>query len=250
MISIEHLRKSFAAGTANTVTALDDVTLQIPRGEFVVLLGANGSGKSTLLNAVAGTVIADSGSIHLDGQDVTRLPEHRRSRWVSRIFQNPLSGTAPELTMLENFRLAALRTHRFGLRIGTGSTFRKKVQADVATLGLQLENKLDQKMGTFSGGQRQALSLLMAVADEAKVILLDEPTAALDPRTATLVMELADRLIRQHQLTAILITHQLKDAVRYGDRTLLMSAGKITRDLRQEDRKSLTINHLLDWFEV
>lgn len=250
MISIEHLRKSFAVGTANAVTALDDISLHIPRGEFVVLLGANGSGKSTLLNAVAGTVIADSGIIRLDGQDVTRLPEHRRSRWVSRIFQNPLSGTAPELTLLENFRLAALRTHRFGLRIGTGAAFRRKVQEDVAALGLQLENKLDQKMGTFSGGQRQALSLLMAVADEAKIILLDEPTAALDPRTATLVMELADRLIREHQLTAILITHQLKDAVRYGDRTLLMSAGKITRDLPREDRKSLTINNLLDWFEV
>ena len=250
MIDIQRLHKTFSAGNANAVVALHDVSLHIPRGEFVVLLGANGSGKSTLLNCIAGMVTADSGNILLDGQDVTRLPEFKRSRWVSRIFQNPSSGTSPDLTLLENYRLAALRTRHFGLRIGTTAEFRRTVQEHVASLGLQLEDKLDQKMGTFSGGQRQALSLLMAVADQAKVILLDEPTAALDPRTANLVMELADKLIRQHELTAILITHQLKDALRYGDRILLLSDGKIGRDLRGEERKSLHINDLLHWFEV
>lgn len=250
MIRIEHLHKTFSVGTANAVVALNDVSLEIPSGQFVVLLGSNGSGKSTLLNSIAGSAIADSGKIEIDKVNLTRLAEHRRSRWISRIFQNPLAGTSPDLTLLENYRLATLRTQRFGFRIGTNAAFRKKVQDEVATLGLQLEDKLDQKMGTLSGGQRQALSLLMAVADKAKVILLDEPTAALDPRTAVLVMELANRLIREHGLTAILITHQLNDALRYGDRVLLMSEGRITQDLQGESRKSLHIKDLIRWFEV
>jgi len=229
---------------------LKDVELTFSRGEFTVVLGSNGSGKSTLLNLIAGTVRPDYGKIMLEDSEVTFLPEHRRSRWISRIFQDPLKGTAPDLSLLENLRLASLRTGKKRLVIGTGSDFRRKAAEKVATLGLGLEEKLDQPMGTFSGGQRQALSLLMAVMSEAKILLLDEPTAALDPRTATVVMELANRLIRQYGLTALLITHQLKDAITYGNRVVLLSEGSVVADRTGESRKSLQVNDLLKWFGV
>lgn len=250
MIRLQHIGKTFSKGTAAEVVALKDINLTFEKGGYTVLLGANGSGKSTLLNTIAGTVLPDHGTIELNGTDVTGIPDYRRSRWISRIFQDPLKGTAPELTLLENLRLAGLRTGKKRFTIGTDSAFRKTASEHVASLGLGLEKKLDQAMGTLSGGQRQAISLLMAVMDEATILLLDEPTAALDPKTAKVVMELADRLIRQFGLTALLITHQLKDAVSYGDRVIVLSEGMVAADVSGESRKSLQVSDLLKWFGV
>lgn len=250
MIKIRDLRKTFAAGTLAEVRALDGINLDIAAGEFVVVLGANGSGKSTLLNAMAGTLTVDSGTIALDGTEVTTLPDHERCRWVARIFQNPLHGTAPDLTVLENFRLASLRTRKKGFRIGTGEDFKKRVRETISTLDMGLEKYIHEPMGILSGGQRQALALLMATFDSTKVLLLDEPTAALDPRTASLVMRLAERLIREHGWSAMMVTHELPDALRFGDRLLFMEAGKIRHDYSGKTHNELTINDLLKWFEV
>lgn len=250
MIELQDIRKSFGKGTPAEVKALDGVDLHVRKGEYVVLLGSNGSGKSTLMNVIAGSVLPDTGKILINGTDVSSIPDHARSRWVARIFQQPTAGTAPSLTILENFRLASLRTVPKGFRIGTDKAFRTTIRKKVETLGLGLEDKLDQEMGTLSGGQRQALTLLMAVMDRTEVLLMDEPTAALDPKTSVRIMELADKLIRQHDLTAILITHHLKDALMYGDRLIMMNEGRIQKDVQEQDRKELDANRLLEWFGV
>jgi len=183
MIRLEHIRCSFPSGQGERTLALDGIELIVPEAQFVTVIGTNGSGKSTLLNCIAGTVQPESGRVQFDGTDVTDLADHQRSRWVARIFQNPLAGTAPELSLLENFRLAALRTQPKGFRIGTDQAFRKKVEQAVEEIGLGLERKLDQPMGTFSGGQRQALTLVMAVMDRSSILLLDEPTNDIDVNT-------------------------------------------------------------------
>jgi len=244
MISLTHISVSFGA----SVLALDDLSLTIPSGQYVVVVGPNGSGKTTLLNVIAGALLPRSGAVFFEDRDVTRLVEHRRSRWVARVFQNPLSGTAPELSILENFRLASLRTSHAGLRIGVNAAFRGLVRDRIATLGMGLENKVDQLMGTLSGGQRQALTLLMSVMDKTDVLLLDEPTAALDPRSSELVLRTADALISQYRLTALLITHNLKDAHTYGSRLIQMSSGRIVRDLSSDVKAALDLPSLFSWF--
>ncbi|MEO5583089.1 MAG: ATP-binding cassette domain-containing protein, partial [Saprospiraceae bacterium] len=181
MISLQHIKKVFNSGKDNEVTALDDVSLQINKNEFVVIIGSNGSGKTTLLNIIEGAEIPTEGTVEINGKDVTQLPEYKRSQWIARVFQNPHNGTAPDLTILDNFRLAALRTRAKKLSIGTTTAFKKQVQEKIAGLGMGLENKINQLMGSLSGGQRQALTLLMSVMDETDILLLDEPTAALDP---------------------------------------------------------------------
>ncbi len=248
MIEIKDISYSFQKGNANETKALSDINLSIKSGQFVILIGSNGSGKSTLLNSLAGTIFPDGGKIIFDGADVTQLPEHKRCKWIARIFQNPLLGTAPDLSVLENFRLASLRTHSKGLHIGTGNKFREEVAKHVSALGLDLEKKLDQTVGTLSGGQRQAMTLSMAVMDEAQVLLMDEPTAALDPKTAELFMSLAKRVIEERKLTCILITHHLKDAINYGNRLIQMSEGKIMRDIQADKKEKLTQNELFAWF--
>lgn len=250
MIRIESLRCSFPSGQGERLHALDGIDLLVPAGQFVTVIGTNGSGKSTLLNAIAGAVRPDSGRVFFDGTDVTKLPDFARSRWVARIFQNPLAGTAPDLSLLENFRLAALRTAKKSFRIGTTKAFRDQVEAAVQEIGLGLERKLDQPMGTFSGGQRQALTLVMAVMDRSSILLLDEPTAALDPRTAALVMELADRLVCKYKLTALMVTHNLKDAVQYGERLIHLAEGRVRHDLSGTERSGISPATLLDWFEA
>jgi putative ABC transport system ATP-binding protein len=248
MIDLNNVHKTFNRGKANQVDAVKNINLEVNQKEFLVIVGSNGSGKTTLLNLVAGSVLPGSGSIYIDGNDVTRLPDYRRSQWIARVFQNPLSGTASDLSILDNFRLAAIRTKAKGLSIGVDEQFRKFVKGKIATLGMGLENKIEQPMGTLSGGQRQALTLLMSVMDSCKVLLLDEPTAALDPRSAEVVMLTADKLIKDFELTAILITHNLKDAFNYGNRIIQMAEGKILKDLDKQQKSALKQNDLFDWF--
>ena len=248
MIEFKSVNKTFNKGQPSEVVALKDINLVINKGEFVVIVGSNGSGKTTMLNALAGAEICSSGQIFIGGVDVTRLPEYKRSKWVARVFQNPMSGTAPELSILDNFRLAAIRTTAKTLRVGVNEAFRKEVKDRIATLGMGLENKVDQPMGALSGGQRQALTLLMSVMDKTDILLLDEPTAALDPRAADLVMQTADKLIKEYQLTALLITHQIKDAKTYGNRLLQMHMGVVERDLNSTAKDALTVQEMFGWF--
>ena len=248
MIEINSLHKIFNKGKANEVKAVNGIDLSIPDGEFLVIVGSNGSGKTTLLNLVAGSVLPTSGTVRINGDDVSNLPDYARSRWIARVFQNPLSGTASELSILDNFRLAAIRTRIKGLGVGITDEFKNKVKASIATLGMGLENKIMQPMGTLSGGQRQALTLLMSVMDSCRVLLLDEPTAALDPRSADVVMRTADELIKDYRLTAILITHNLKDAFTYGNRIILMGEGHIRKDLDTKNKQNLKQSDLFDWF--
>jgi putative ABC transport system ATP-binding protein len=248
MIRIEQLSCTFHKETPLEVQALKPVTLNIPKGENVIIIGTNGSGKSTLLNLIAGTIKADTGKIMLEETNLTALPDYRRSKLIARVFQDPLKGTAADLSILENFRLAALRTGTRGLSIGTTASFRELVKEEVSRLQLGLENNLDRKMGTLSGGQRQALTLLMAVMSPCQLLLMDEPTSALDPRTAAMVMEIAEQLIKQHQLTTIHITHQLKDALHYGNRLIMMREGSVAKDISAAEKQQLSTGQLYDWF--
>ncbi|HTA82347.1 MAG TPA: ATP-binding cassette domain-containing protein [Bacteroidia bacterium] len=248
MIELKNIHKVFNKGEANEVIALTNVSLTVQKGEFLVIVGSNGSGKTTLLNIISGAEISTSGTVSINNTDVTRYPEYRRSKWIARVFQNPLSGTAPNLTILDNFRLAALRTTSKKLHIGITDAFRKQVQDKIATLGMGLENKVDQPMGTLSGGQRQALTLLMGVMDSTEILLLDEPTAALDPRSAATVLQTADSLIKQYGLTAVLITHNLKDAHQYGNRLIQMGEGKIIKDLNSTSKSAIELPEMFSWF--
>ena len=248
MIQISSITKIFNAGTSNELVALRDITLNISKGDYVVIVGANGSGKSTLLNAIAGSFIVDQGSIKIDGIEVKRKHDFERSKWIARIFQNPLSGTAPDLSILDNFRLAAIRTKSKLLKVGINEDFIKKIKEKIAILGMGLEDKLDQPMGTLSGGQRQALTLIMAIVDDAEIILLDEPVAALDPKSSETLMSSADKIISEFNLTAILVTHQLKDAHRYGNRVIQMMEGQIFKDLNAKEKAELSLNNLFEWF--
>ena len=248
MIGINNIHKVFNKGKANQVNAVNGIDLQINDGEFVVIVGSNGSGKTTLLNLVSGSVMPTSGTISIDGHDVTNMPDYKRSEWIARVFQNPLSGTASDLSILDNFRLAAIRTKPKGLSIGVDDAFKKQVKEKIASLGMGLENKIAQPMGTLSGGQRQALTLLMSIMDSCKVLLLDEPTAALDPRSAEVVMKTADKLIKDFKLTSILITHNLKDAYNYGTRIIQMDEGTILHDLGTDKKAKLKQSDLFDWF--
>ncbi|RYU92281.1 ATP-binding cassette domain-containing protein [Mucilaginibacter terrigena] len=248
MIQLSNIYKTFNTGKPNQVTAVNNVTLNIDTGDFMVVVGSNGSGKTTLLNLIAGNILSDSGSITIDSHNVTRLPEYKRSKWIARIFQNPLTGTAAELSIIDNFRLAALRTQAKSLSIGKNDKFKTLVRDKIATLGMGLEDKIEQPIGTLSGGQRQALTLLMSVMDTCKILLLDEPTAALDPRSAENVLRIANNLIKEYKLTAILVTHNLKDAGNYGSRIIQMGEGEILKDIAGTGKQNLKQNELYDWF--
>jgi putative ABC transport system ATP-binding protein len=249
MIALKHIVKVFHPGEINEVTALADVSLDIHKGEFVVLIGANGSGKTTLLNIIEGSEFPTSGTVEFNGTEVTDLPEYKRSRWIARVFQNPHHGTAPDLSILDNFRLASLRTQNKRLRIGTTAAFKKQVQQKIEVLNMGLENKITQPMGNLSGGQRQALTLLMSVMDDTHLLLLDEPTAALDPKSALVVLKLADQLNKEEGISIVLITHNLKDAHQYGNRLIQFSEGRIARDIPAEDKSKLILQDIYKWFE-
>jgi putative ABC transport system ATP-binding protein len=248
MISITNIHKTFNRGKANQVNAVNGIDLVINDEEFVVIIGSNGSGKTTLLNLISGSILPSSGAITIDSDDVSKLADYQRSKWIARVFQNPMSGTASELSILDNFRLAAIRTKTKGLSIGVNDAFKKLVKDKIATLGMGLENKIEQPIGTLSGGQRQALTLLMSVMDDCKILLLDEPTAALDPRSAKIVMSTADKLSREFKLTTILVTHNLKDAYNYGTRIIQMGEGLVLKDVDTQHKQKLKQNDLFEWF--
>ena len=248
MIRLENISKTFNRGSANEVAALKNISLKINDKEFVVIVGGNGSGKSTLLNIISGKIIADAGKIFLENKDVTRFEEHKRSKWIARIFQDPLTGTAPDLSILENFRLASLRTQKKKLSIGTGKNFQEEVKEKISMLGLGIENNIHRPMSSLSEGQRQALTLAMAIMCEAKIILLDEPASALDPKTAAVVMKSAEKIISDFSLTAILVTHNIKEAMMFGSRIIQIADGEIVRDIKGDDKTSLKPSDIVEWF--
>jgi|LauGreDrversion4_2_1035121.scaffolds.fasta_scaffold240262_2 putative ABC transport system ATP-binding protein len=249
MLELRGIRKTFNAGTANEVRSLRGVNLAIDPGTFVVVIGSNGSGKSTLLNAVAGSFLVDEGSIHLAGQDVTRWPEHRRAALIGRVFQNPFSGTAPHLSIAENLALAARRGHARNLGWAVSKGIRRDMLERVRSLGMGLENRLDNAIGSLSGGQRQALTLLMATWLKPEILLLDEHTAALDPRSADQVVRITDQIIQREGLTSLMVTHSMQQAVTYGNRLVMMHQGRIIHDFVGAEKRRLRPEDLLMRFE-
>ncbi|MBK1439275.1 ATP-binding cassette domain-containing protein [Parapedobacter sp. ISTM3] len=249
MLQLQRITKVFNPGKATEVIAVQDTTLRLEAGSFTVLVGANGSGKSTLLNLIAGSIYADRGKVLLNDREIQRLPDYRRSQWIARVFQNPLTGTASSLSILDNFRMAALRRVPKWLKLGADAAFKRSVAEKVETLGMGLEHKLAQPMGTLSGGQRQALTLLMTTMADVDILLLDEPTAALDPRSAREVMGIADRIVRENNLTALLVTHNIAEALRYGTRLIQMENGKIIRDCDQQAKLALKQTDVVSWFD-
>ena len=250
MLDLKNVSKTFHPGTVNARTALDDLSLHLNEGDFVTVIGGNGAGKSTLLNAIAGTFAVDSGSISIGGQDVSRLPEFKRAALIGRVFQDPMQGTAATMQIEENLALAARRGQPRGLRWGITTEEREKYRKLLQPLDLGLENRLTAKVGLLSGGQRQALTLLMAALKRPKLLLLDEHTAALDPKTAAKVLSLSDQIVAENHLTTLMITHNMKDAIRHGNRLLMMSAGRIVLDISGEEKKKLTVEDLLHRFSL
>ncbi len=250
MLKLENIRKTFHAGTVNQKIALDGLSLTLNDGDFVTVIGGNGAGKSTLLNTIAGTFPVDSGSIVIDGEDITDLPEQKRARFLGRVFQDPMMGTAADMWIEENMALAAHRGERRGLRWAISPAERENLRRLLSELDLGLEDRLSSKVGLLSGGQRQALTLLMAVMKKPKLLLLDEHTAALDPKTAAKVLALSDRFIEESRLTALMVTHNMKDAIAHGNRLIMMNAGKIVFDISGEEKKRLTVDDLLHAFTL
>ncbi len=248
MLEIRNIRKTFHAGTVNEKIALDGVSLTLETGQFVTVIGGNGAGKSTMLNAVAGTLSVDSGAIILDGVDITHMPEYRRAKYLGRVFQDPMMGTAGDMWIEENLALAAMRGKRRGFRWGVKKEDREFFRQQLATLELGLEDRLTVKTRLLSGGQRQALTLLMAALEKPKLLLLDEHTAALDPRTAAKVLEISDRIVAENHLTTLMVTHNMRDAIAHGDRLIMMDGGRIVLDISGEEKKKLTVQDLLQRF--
>jgi putative ABC transport system ATP-binding protein len=249
MLETKGILKTFNAGTPNEVRSLQGVDLTIEDGSFTIVIGTNGSGKSTLLNAIAGTFLVDSGRILIEGQDVTRWLEHRRARFIGRVFQNPFSGTAPNLSIAENLALSARRGCSRGFGWALESKLMAKMRDTVRTLKMDLEDRLDNAIGSLSGGQRQALTLLMATWLKPKLLLLDEHTAALDPKSADQVIKLSDDIIGREKLTTLMVTHSMQQAANLGDRLIMMHRGRIVHDLRGAEKHRLRAEDLLARFE-
>lgn len=248
MLNIENVHKTFNPGTAIETQVLKGVSLNLDEGEFVTLIGGNGAGKSTLLNSVAGTFFVDSGSISIEGTEVTRLSEHKRAVYLGRVFQDPMTGTAANMNIEENMALAYRRGKNRTLRWGITHKERNIFREALTSLDLGLEHRLTAKVGLLSGGQRQALTLLMATLQKPKVLLLDEHTAALDPKTAAKVLEISNMLISENNLTTMMVTHNMKDAINVGNRLIMMSSGKIILDISGEDKMKLTVEGLISKF--
>ncbi len=248
MLELHQVCKTFNPGTVNEKAALNHLSLTLEEGDFVTVIGGNGAGKSTMLNAIYGVWPVDAGTIRIDGVDVTELSEHRRAVYLGRVFQDPMVGTAGNMTIEENLALAARRGEKRTLRWGIKKSEREQFKELLRPLGLGLEDRLTAKVGLLSGGQRQALTLLMASLKKPKVLLLDEHTAALDPKTAAKVLELSDQIVEEHRLTTLMVTHNMKDAIAHGNRLIMLDAGRVILDIRGEDKKKLTVPDLLARF--
>lgn len=249
MLDIKNITKVFGKGTVNEKVALTNLSLHLNEGDFVTVIGGNGAGKSTLLNCIAGVFPVDEGSITINGMDVTKMPEHKRARFVSRVFQDPLLGTAADMQIEENLAIASQRGQRRGLGWNVTKKDSQHLKEVVATLGLGLENRMTTKVNLLSGGQRQALTLLMATMNKPSILLLDEHTAALDPKTAQKVLDLTRKITTENNQTTIMITHNMKDAITYGNKLIMMSDGKIIFQAEGEQKQKLTVADLLEKFQ-
>ena len=249
MLELKNIYKTFNPGTINEKVALNGLNLTLNEGDFVTVIGGNGAGKSTMLNAVAGTWFVDEGQILIDGTDVTKLPEHKRAAYLGRVFQDPMTGTAATMGIEENLALAKRRGKFRSLRSGITKAEREEYRELLKVLGLGLEDRLTSKVGLLSGGQRQALTLLMATLKKPKLLLLDEHTAALDPKTAAKVLEITEMIVNRDHLTTLMITHNMQDAIAHGNRLIMMMEGRIILDIQGEEKKQLTVRNLLDQFE-
>lgn len=249
MLEIKNLSKTFNPGTVNEKKALTNVSLTLNEGDFVTIIGGNGAGKSTMLNAVAGVWPVDSGSISVGGVDVTRLPEHKRAKYIGRVFQDPMMGTAADLGIDENLAIAARRGKHRTLNWSITHKEKERYKELLKSLDLGLEDRLTSKVGLLSGGQRQAITLLMASLEKPQLLLLDEHTAALDPKTAAKVLALSDKIIEENGLTAMMVTHNMKDAITHGNRLIMMHEGTIIYDVSGEEKKNLHVSDLLAKFE-
>lgn len=249
MLKIDNIRKTFNPGTINQKIALDGVVLSLEEGDFVTIIGGNGAGKSTTLNAVAGVWPVDSGKIYIGGDDVTKLSEHKRAKYLGRVFQDPMTGTAATMSIEENMAIAARRGEPRRLSWGITKKERENYREMLKTLDLGLEDRLTSKVGLLSGGQRQAITLLMASIKQPKLLLLDEHTAALDPKTAAKVLEISDKIISENHLTAMMVTHNMKDAIAHGNRLIMMHEGKVILNISGEQKKKLTVGDLMHQFE-
>ena len=249
MLKIEHVCKTFNKGTINEKAALKDLNLELEKGDFVTVIGGNGAGKSTMLNMIAGVYPVDEGRILIDGTDITGQPDYRRAVYLGRVFQDPMMGTAADMELQENLAMAYRRGHRRGLRWGISAKEKKIYREHLASLGLGLEDRMTTKVGLLSGGQRQAVTLLMATLQQPKVLLLDEHTAALDPKTASKVLGLTESIIGENNLTSLMVTHNMRDAIRLGNRLIMMNEGHIISDVKGEEKKGLQVSDLLKKFE-
>ena len=248
MLEIKNVFKTFNEGTVNEKKALRGVNLHLKEGDFVTVIGGNGAGKSTILNCVAGVYSVEDGQILIDGEDVTRLPEYKRAKYIGRVFQDPMMGTAATMQIEENLALAARRGKPRTLKVGITKAERESYKEQLKILDLGLEERLTAKVGLLSGGQRQALTLLMATLQKPKLLLLDEHTAALDPKTAAKVLEATQKIVEKDNLTTLMITHNMRDAITYGNRLIMMYDGRVVVDVSGEEKKKLTVEQLLDLF--
>ncbi|MBR5121769.1 MAG: ABC transporter ATP-binding protein [Oscillospiraceae bacterium] len=248
MLELKNIFKTFNAGTVNEKTVFEGLNLTLEDGDFVTIIGGNGAGKSTMLNIASGSLMPDDGSIIIDGVDVTNLPEHKRAKYIGRVFQDPRMGTASDMWVEENMSIADSRGKRRGLKWAISKADKERYKELLKILDLGLENRLTTKMGLLSGGQRQAITLLMASMNKPKLLLLDEHTAALDPKTAAKVLEITDKVIAENNLTTLMVTHNMKDAIEHGNRLIMMSAGKIVVDIKGEEKKKLTVEQLISMF--
>lgn len=250
MLELKGLYKTFNAGTINEKRAINGVDLTLEDGDFVTIIGGNGAGKSTVLNLISGVFPVDQGSIHLNENELTNLPEYRRAKYLGRVFQDPMMGTAATMNIEENLALAYRRGARRGLGIGIKKQEREMYREQLSTLGLGLEDRMTSKVGLLSGGQRQALTLLMATLKKPELLLLDEHTAALDPKTADKVLQLTEEIVARDHLTTLMVTHNMKNAIQYGNRLIMMDSGKVVVDIRGEEKKNLSVKDLLEKFNI
>lgn len=248
MLKVEHVKKTFNKGSSNEVVLFKDLNVQIEDGEFVTIVGSNGSGKSTFFNIISGNILQDSGKILFHDKDISKVAEHKRSQFIGRVFQDPQKGTAPSLTILQNMAMAYNKGKRFGLQKGVDRSLSTNIKQELATMQLGLEEKMDVQVGSLSGGQRQALSLLMATCIRPDLLLLDEHTAALDPKTSDLIIHLTDKIVKEKNITTIMITHNLKHAIQYGNRLLMFHKGQVILDIKGEEKAELTVEKLIEKF--